>query len=126
MKQSKLKAKATAKASSTGKTNKQKATQKISENLKDLDDQQCFVITAEGSGLTMQEHIMRDMKRNDTPGHTITKFGKHYYDQMRVLYSKSDSTFASLAPGTADVSVVNPKLSEALHFQEVEQLFFVF
>ena len=114
------------KSSTKGKTTKQKATQKISEHMKDMDDQQCFVMTSEGSNLTMQEHIMRDMERNQVPGATVTKFGKTYYDQLRMLYSKADNTFASLAPGAAYDSIVNPKLSEALHLQEIEQSFLSF
>ena len=113
-------AKASAKASATGKqrTLASRASQKISENLKDLDPSCCFVQVAEGSRLTMSEHIQKDLEKQDS-GDASVKFGKTYYNGLRVLYSKKDSLFAALAPGPAGPSVVDDRRAEVCFFSSI-------
>ena len=103
---------AAAKAAQKGKTLKQRAAQKISENLKDMEESQCFVVVHEQSGKSMEEMIIRDLKLSDAGDKNI-KFGKLYYNGLRSLFTAKDSMFAALAAGPADTSVVDIRLEEA-------------
>ena len=96
-------------------TLKQRAGQKIRENMAGLSDSQIFVAVYPPSGLTMEEQVMADLKAKEAGDATIA-FGKWYYAELRNRYAAKDSVFVSLSPGADDTSIVSPQLSQVCQF----------
>ena len=70
------------------RTPKQRAAQKIIENLKSLDEAQAFVQTDSASGMTLENILIRDISAADKGADIV--FGKTYYDQLRQLFMATD------------------------------------
>ena len=96
-------------------TLKQRAGQKIRENMPGLADPQIFVAVYPPSGLTMEEQVMAHLKAKDAGDVTVT-FGKWYYAELRNRYAAKDYVFVSLSPGADDTSIVSPQLCQACRF----------
>ena len=75
-----------------GKTLKQRAGQKLQENLKDLQEPQLYVQVHAASGLTCEEMVMRDLQQVDE-GKLSSKFGKLSDAGCRAMYDRADSIF---------------------------------
>ena len=75
-----------------GKTLKQRAGQKLQENLKDLQEPQLYVQVHAASGLTCEEMVMRDLQQTDE-GKVTIKLGKLYYAGLRTMYDRADIIF---------------------------------
>ena len=68
---------------------KQMASQKIAENLKDLDESQHYAQIHAGSGLTCAQAIMRDLEQ--LAACKSIKLGKLYYVAIRTMLDRDDS-----------------------------------
>ena len=105
-------AKAKAKAASRGRSLKQRAGQKIRENLQDMADCQCYVQTCTTTGLTIEETLIKDLRLNDEQK-VLTIFGKLYYQDLRSRYRRAGSLFANLSAGPEDRSEIDTRLLQA-------------
>ena len=116
-------AKAKAKAASRGRSLKQRAGQKIRENLGDLADSQCYVQTCTTTGLTIEETLIKDLRLNDEQK-VLTIFGKLYYQDLRSRYRRAGSLFANLSAGPEDRSEIDTRLLQAPKKQKCMQTCF--
>ena len=82
-------------ASSRKQTLKQRAGQKLRENLSGLDESQQFVQVYGPTGLTLEETLIADLAKRDKGDSTVV-FGKWYYQEKAELYAKTDSIFQSV------------------------------